>query len=86
MAAPPVAAPARRAVAPVAAWLRHLDCLVVRARDEVRSVAPRKVLDAVDALLMPLQREVRLRRVEAPDLRSARDAQRRNASRPIPAP
>mmetsp|Transcript_1572 Transcript_1572/g.5077 ORF Transcript_1572/g.5077 Transcript_1572/m.5077 type:complete len:716 (-) Transcript_1572:422-2569(-) len=49
----------------------HLDCLVVRARDEVRSVAPRKVLDAVDALLMPLQREVRLRRVEAPDLDGA---------------
>ena len=45
-----------------------LDGLVVGAGDEVGPVTAREVLDAVDALLVALEGEVRLQRVEAPHL------------------
>jgi hypothetical protein len=53
-----------------------LDELVVGARDEVRLVAGERVLDGVDALLVALEREVRIGRIEAPDLDSAVERRR----------
>ena len=45
----------------------NLAVLVVRARYQVRAVATFVVVNAVDALLVALQRKVRRRRVQAPD-------------------
>ena len=49
----------------------HLDGEVICARDKVRPVAAREVVDAVDALLVPLERKVRRRRANAPHLDAA---------------
>jgi hypothetical protein len=46
----------------------HLDCEVVGAGDEVGPVASLEVVDAVDALVVALEREVWLERPKAPHL------------------